>query len=42
MNDLQRFRNEDLVLRVSTNVDPKHWDISPYEAFIDCIVNLLS
>jgi len=31
----QRFRNEDLILRVSTAVDRATWDESRYEAFID-------
>lgn len=33
--DRQRFRNEDLILRVSTAVDRATWDESTYEAFID-------
>jgi type III restriction enzyme len=33
--DKQRFKNEDLVLRVSTNIDPAVWDESKYDAFID-------
>jgi type III restriction enzyme len=33
--DLQRFRNEDLVLKVSPAVDRARWDESRYEAFID-------
>lgn len=33
--DKQRFRNEDLVLKVSTSVDRAKWDESRYEAFID-------
>jgi len=33
--DRQTFRNEDLVLRVSTNIDPAIWDDSRYEGFID-------
>src|SRR5215467_10534704 len=28
-------RNEDLVLKVTTNIDPKVWDESHYEAFLD-------
>jgi type III restriction enzyme len=31
----QSFRNEDLVLKVSSSVDPAVWDESKYEAFID-------
>ena len=33
--DKQKFRNEDLVLKVTTNIDPKAWDESRYEAFLD-------
>ena len=33
--DRRSFRNEDLVLKVTTDVDPKVWDESRYEAFLD-------
>ena len=33
--DSQRFKNEDLLLRVSSAVDRTRWDESRYEAFID-------
>lgn len=33
--DHRTFRNEDLVLKVSNNVDPAVWDDSRYEAFLD-------
>ncbi len=33
--DRRTFRNEDLVLRVTTNIDPHVWDESRYEAFLD-------
>lgn len=33
--DRQRFRNEDLVLKVSPSFDRAKWDESRYEAFID-------
>jgi len=33
--DRQQFRNEDLVLKVSPNVDRAKWDESRYEGFID-------
>jgi type III restriction enzyme len=33
--DRRTFRNEDLVLKVSTDIDPKVWDESKYEAFLD-------
>jgi type III restriction enzyme len=33
--DRQQFRNDDLVLTVSPNVDRARWDESRYEAFID-------
>jgi len=31
--DSRKFKNEDLVLRVSAAVDRSHWDESRYEAF---------
>lgn len=33
--DRQRFRNEELLLKVSTAVDRSKWDESRYEAFLD-------
>lgn len=33
--DRRTFRNEDLLLRVTTDIDPKVWDESRYEAFLD-------
>ncbi|MDY7232678.1 DEAD/DEAH box helicase [Hyalangium rubrum] len=33
--DRKTFRNEELVLKVSPDVDPKKWDESKYEAFLD-------
>jgi type III restriction enzyme len=33
--DRQTFKNEGLVLKVSTNIDPAIWDESKYEAFVD-------
>lgn len=33
--DRQTFRNEDLVLKVTTSIDPAVWDETRYEAFID-------
>src|SRR4030042_857980 len=33
--DRQTFKNEDLVLKVTTNIDPAVWDEARYEAFID-------
>ncbi|MBI3304168.1 MAG: DEAD/DEAH box helicase family protein, partial [Deltaproteobacteria bacterium] len=33
--DRQTFRNEDLVLKVTTNINPDVWDESRYEAFLD-------
>ena len=33
--DRQTFKNEDLVLKVTTNIDPAVWDETRYEAFID-------
>jgi type III restriction enzyme len=34
------FRNEDLVLKVSTDIDPKVWDETKYEAFLDELCGL--
>jgi len=33
--DRQTFRNEDLVLKVSANINPAVWDESKYEGFLD-------
>ncbi|MGD9973625.1 MAG: DEAD/DEAH box helicase [Desulfatirhabdiaceae bacterium] len=33
--DRQAFKNEDLVLKVTNNIDPAVWDESRYEPFID-------
>ena len=33
--DRRTFRNEDLVLKVSENIDTAKWDESKYEAFVD-------
>lgn len=33
--DRRTFRNEDLLLRVTENIDPRVWDESKYEAFLD-------
>ncbi|MFH1022708.1 MAG: DEAD/DEAH box helicase family protein [Planctomycetota bacterium] len=33
--DRQTFRNEDLVLKVTTDIDTKKWDETKYEAFLD-------
>lgn len=33
--DRRTFRNEDLILKVSTDIDPKIWDESKYESFLD-------
>lgn len=38
--DRQTFKNEDLVLKVSTNVDPNIWDESKYEGFVDELCGL--
>jgi len=37
MPDQRTFRNQDLVLRVSPSVDPSHFDITPYEPFLDAL-----
>jgi type III restriction enzyme len=33
--DKRTFKNEDLVLKVTENIDPKVWDEGKYEAFLD-------
>lgn len=33
--DKRTFKNEDLILTVTTNIDPKTWDEGKYEAFLD-------
>src|ERR1043165_8587875 len=33
--DKRTFRNEDLLLRVTSDIDPKRWDESKYESFVD-------
>jgi len=33
--DRRIFHNEDLILKVTTDIDPKVWDESRYEAFLD-------
>lgn len=38
--DRQTFRNEDLVLEVSTSIDPAVWDESKYEGFVDELCGL--
>src|SRR5438445_13666979 len=38
--DRRTFRNEDLVLQVTTNIDPSVWDKSKYEGFIDELCSL--
>ncbi len=35
--DKQLVQNQDLVLKVSPNVDPAKFDISKYEDFIDAL-----
>jgi len=35
LGDRKTFRNEDLVLKVTTDIDPKVWDESKYEGFLD-------
>src|SRR5690554_797270 len=37
MLDQRSFRNQDLVLRVSLSVDPKCFNIEPYEPFLDAL-----
>lgn len=33
--DKRTFRNEDLILKVTEDIDPKQWDEGKYEAFLD-------
>lgn len=33
--DKRSFKNEDLILKVTENIDPKVWDENKYEAFLD-------
>ena len=33
--DKRTFKNEDLILKVTDNIDPKKWDEGKYEAFLD-------
>lgn len=37
LSDTKKFRNEDLLLRVSPSVDRKKWDEGKYEAFLDAL-----
>lgn len=38
--DRQTFRNEDLILKVTTNIDPAVWDEAGFEPFIDELCGL--
>lgn len=38
--DRRRFKNEDLVLKVTTNIDPGVWNESKYEPFMDELCGL--
>ena len=37
MLEKQTFRNQDLVLKVSENVDPRVFNINKYEPFLDAL-----
>jgi len=37
MLERQIFKNQDLVLKVSLNIDPQKFDINKYEAFLDAL-----
>ena len=37
IEDKKVFKNQDLVLKVSPNIDPKKFDINNYEAFLDAL-----
>jgi len=38
--DKRTFRNEDLILKVTENIDPKKWDEGKYEAFLDALCGI--
>ena len=38
--DGQTFKNEDLILKISQNINPAVWNESKYEAFIDELCSL--
>lgn len=35
--DKQIFKNQDLVLKVSSKVDPEKFDVNKYEPFLDAL-----
>jgi len=37
MLDRRTFQNKDLVLKVSSNYDPRRFDLNKYEAFLDAL-----
>jgi len=37
IEDKKVFKNQDLVLRVSSNIDPERFDVNKYEAFLDAL-----
>lgn len=37
IQDKKVFKNQDLVLKVSPNIDPEKFDINKYEAFLDAL-----
>lgn len=37
ISDKKVFKNQDLVLKVSPNIDPEKFDINKYEAFLDAL-----
>src|SRR3990172_103911 len=39
--DKRTFRNDDLILKVTENIDPKKWDEAKYEAFLTTLRFLL-
>lgn len=40
MLDRKTFQNQDLILRVSENVDPRVFDVTRYEAFLDALCGM--
>ena len=37
IEDKKVYKNQDLVLKVSPNVNPERFDINKYEAFLDAL-----
>jgi type III restriction enzyme len=37
IEDKKVFKNQELVLKISPNIDPEKFDINKYEAFLDAL-----